>query len=380
VTDQWARVKAVFAAALDAGSERREGVLSELCAEDGGWRHEVRALLRAHGQRGLVDELAERLAGGDDAPPGDISAPARIGRYDVIEKIGQGGMAVVYKGYDSQLDRLVALKLVSPARDLECESRRQLLIEARAAAALDHPSIATVYEVGETEDGRVFLAMAFYQGETLQERIARGPLPVAEAVRIAQQIASGLAAAHSRGITHCDLKPANVLLTRSGAVKLLDFGIAKMAGVEQARSGELLGTLAYMSPEQLSGGIIDARADVWALGLVLYELLTGERATSAGMRAILAGAPARPPSSRRMDIPRQLYRIVERALSPALDERYRDGAELTVALEGWAGYEDASWAILRGPSDYRPRSRAFLDESGRSRTSRAGLPASDCSR
>ena len=341
MTDRWDRVKSVFAAALSADAEHQDHVLSDLCADDASLRDEVRTLLDAHGQRGFVDELTERLAECDGAAPVDIPVPVRIGRYDVIEKIGQGGMGVVYKGHDSQLDRLVALKLLPPARDLECEGRRRLMTEAKAAAALDHPSIATVYEVGETEDGRVFFAMAFYQGETLHERIAHGPLPVAEAVRIAHQIASGLAAAHARGITHCDLKPANVLLTRSGAVKLLDFGIAKIAGVDETRSGEVLGTLAYMSPEQLRGEIVDARADVWALGLVLYEMLTGEQPTAAGLRATMLADDPAPLPSRRVDIPRELDGIVKRALSSLPEERYRDGSALTAALERWAEHNEA---------------------------------------
>jgi non-specific serine/threonine protein kinase len=337
MTDHWDRVKTVFAAALDADSERQEQVLHALCGDDAGVRDEVLALLKAHRQRGFVDELAEQLAESDGMAPIDLCVPVRIGRYDVIEKIGQGGMAVVYKGHDSQLDRLVALKLLRPARSPEGEGRRRLMIEARAAAALDHPSIATVYEVGETEDGSMFIAMAFYEGETLQERIARGPLPVAEAVRIAQQVSSGLAAAHARGITHRDLKPANVVLTRSGSVKLLDFGIATMTGVDEPRDGDMLGTFAYMSPEQLRGEQVDARADVWALGLVLYEMLIGERLSAGRLQGIPVGDPTRLPSSRRRDTPPALDRIVERALNPLVDERFRDGSELTAALARWEG-------------------------------------------
>jgi hypothetical protein len=145
VTDHWDRVKTVFAAALDADFERQEQVLRDLCGDDAALRDEVRALLEAHGRRGVVDELAERLAEGDGAAPVEMPAPVRVGRYDVIDRIGQGGMAVVYKGHDARLDRPVALKLLRPARGPEGEGRRRLMIEARAAAALDHPSIATVY-------------------------------------------------------------------------------------------------------------------------------------------------------------------------------------------------------------------------------------------
>jgi non-specific serine/threonine protein kinase len=241
------------------------------------------------------------------------------------------------------------------------------VIEARAAAVLDHPSIATIYEVGETETGCVFIAMAFYEGETLEERIARGPLPVAEAVRIAHQTASGLAAAHARGITHRDLKPANVLLTRSGLVKLLDFGIATMTGVEEPRDGNALGTIAYMSPEQLRGEKVDARADVWALGLVLYEMLTGERLSAGRLQGTPAGDPAWLPSSRRRDTPPALDRIVERALNPLVDERYRDGSELTAALAQW-DRDHARSAPIRLPApvtNFFGRERELADVTSR---------------
>jgi predicted ATPase len=327
VTGRWDHIRTLFAAVLDADPERQEQVLEDLCGSDAGLRDEMRSLLAAYRRRGFVDELAERLAEPAGAAPIGVTLPARIGRYDVVEQIGQGGMAVVYKGYDSRLDRAVALKLLSPAYAMDSERRRRLVIEARAAAALDHPSIATVYEVDAMEDGRVFLAMAFYEGETLRDRIAQGPLPVAEAVRIAHQIGSGLAAAHARGITHRDLKPANVLLTRSGTVKLLDFGIAKVAGADETREGELLGTPAYMAPEQLRGGIVDARTDVWALGLVLYEMLTGTRG---------------PLDRRRDDIPRALGRIIDRALSPLPEDRYTDGVDMTAALARWIEHKKAS--------------------------------------
>jgi serine/threonine-protein kinase len=358
VTDYWERVKTVFGAALDVDPAGQEQVVRNLCGDDAGLGDEVRALLEAHRRRGVVDELAERLAEGDSAVSVDLPAPVRIGRYDVIDKIGQGGMAVVYKGHDPQLDRPVALKLMRSVRSPDREDRRQLMSEARAVAALDHPSIATLYEVGETETGRLFIAMAFYEGETLQERLARGPLPVAEAVRIAQQIASGLAAAHVRGITHCDLKPANVLLTRSGAVKLLDFGIARIAGDEETRGGELLGTRLYMSPEQLSGVGVDPRSDVWALGVVLYEMLTGERPSPGRLGAVRSGDPERLPSSRRGDLPLVLGRIVERALDPRLDERYRDGSEMAAAFAQWAERDEVQSA--RAPARLPAPVTSFL--------------------
>ena len=330
-SERWRRASALFAAAARVERDRQEQVLEDLCPDDADLRAEVRELLQAHLARGFVDELAERLA-----EPRRIAADppmrGRVGRYDVIEKIGQGGMGVVYKAYDSQLDRLVAIKLLRPDGALnDDERRRRLLIEARAAAALDDPSIATVYEIGETDDGDVFLAMAFYDGETLESRLARGPLPLDETLRIARETARGLGVAHARGITHRDLKPGNVMLTRAGAVKLLDFGIAKMSGIDETTGGRVLGTLDYMSPEQLRGERVDPRTDVWAFGVVLCEMLTGDRCAVTELSSTPDDSDPSP-CRWRSDIPAALAAVVQRALSGPIDDRFRDGSELVTAL------------------------------------------------
>jgi non-specific serine/threonine protein kinase len=328
---RWRRVKTIFRTLVDLDAERQERLLADLDGtDDAQLAVDVRGLLKSHCERGFVDELAERLGCAPTALVSSAPVTGRIGRYEILERIGEGGMGIVYKARDPQLDRLVALKLISPARRLDEDWRQRLIVEARAAAAIDHPCIATVYEIGEAEDGTLFLAMAFYEGETLAARVAQGPLPAPEAMRIAREIARGLAAAHARGIIHRDLKPANVLLVRSTDVKIVDFGIAKLPGVDQTQMGEVLGSIAYMAPEQRRGEPVDARADVWAFGVLLVEMLTGERITAERLYA--GSLPATYPSVLSA-IPHELDRIVERALAVRPSDRYPDGSALLAALE-----------------------------------------------
>src|SRR5690606_33611246 len=204
-------------------------------------------------------------------------APETIGRYRILEHLGAGGMGVVYKARDERLARTVAIKVLAPFFDSNEALRDRFLAEARAAAALDHPNICTVYETGQTPDDRLYLVMPFYEGGTLSTRLSAGPVPVSAAVAYAAQVADGLAHAHAAGVVHRDIKPANLALSASGQVKILDFGIAKVADAQRTRSGIILGSPAYMSPEQASGGRVDYRTDLWSLGVVLYELLSGTR-------------------------------------------------------------------------------------------------------
>jgi eukaryotic-like serine/threonine-protein kinase len=331
--ERWQRIKAVFSAALTVEAASRDRILSELCGEDAALRAEVQELLRGHDSSGFVDALADSLARSSGSTV-DKKTPGRIGRYEVLEKIGQGGMGVIYKARDERLDRIVAIKILSPGRYAEPAERRRLLTEARAVAALDHPCIATIFEADEADDTGVFLVMAFYEGETLAERIRRGPLSPSDASRIALQIADALAAAHARRITHRDLKPANVLLTRGGSIKLLDFGVAKIAGVDQTQIGQVLGTVEYMAPEQRQGASADPQVDVWALGIVLYEMLTGKRPPSPHTHASTADALSLMENG-RPEVPHGLNRIIRRALSVQRQERYGDGAEMRDALAAW---------------------------------------------
>jgi eukaryotic-like serine/threonine-protein kinase len=250
-----------------------------------------------------------------------------VSRYRVLERLGGGGAGVVYKAEDLKLGRTVALKFLSTYRSGNEADKRRFLREARASSVLDHPNICTVYEIDETEDERLFIAMSFCEGETLKQRIERGPLPLLEAVHLAAQIAAGLAAAHAKGIVHRDVKPANVMVMPDGRVKIVDFGIAKLADQSRlTRDGTAVGTAGYMSPEQIRGEAIDARVDVWALGVVLYEMIAGRAPFAADtdqvrVRRILTHEPA-PIPTLRPGVPPDLARIVERALAKDPAERY----------------------------------------------------------
>jgi len=217
--------------------------------------------------------------------------PVMAGRYRIERTLGSGAMGDVYLARDSQLERQVALKVLRISTGDGTAAQDGLVTEARAAARLDHAHVATVYDVGEDAEGRLFIAMAYYPGETLRDRIASGPLSVSDAVRIAAQIAAALAAAHDAGIVHRDVKPANVLFDAVGAVKLADFGVAKRLGHENTFPGVVVGTLAYMSPEQARGEQVDGRSDLWSVGAILHEMLTGRRPSGeADVAALPEGA------------------------------------------------------------------------------------------
>jgi serine/threonine protein kinase/Tfp pilus assembly protein PilF len=259
-----------------------------------------------------------------------------ISHYRILEKLGEGGMGVVYKAEDTKLKRLVALKFLPPELTRDAESKARFIQEAQAASALDHPNICTIYEVGGTEEGQTFIAMAYYGGEDLKTRIERGPLKLDEALDIAAQIAQGLAKAHSQEIVHRDIKPANILVTQDGLVKIVDFGLAKLAGAKLTKTGRTLGTAQYMSPEQARGEAFDHRTDIWSLGIVLYEMITGAHAfpgeyEQATLYAIMNEEPS-PVTALRAGVPLELERIVGKCLQKDPRERYQSAADLIADL------------------------------------------------
>ena len=205
-----------------------------------------------------------------------LTAGSKLGPYEIVSQLGQGGMGVVYQAQDPRLDRSVAIKLLPPDLTRDETAKQRFLQEAKAASALDHPNICTIYEINETDDGQLYLVMAHYEGQTLKERIATGALELNDAIDIATQVGEGLSKAHAAGIVHRDIKPANLMVTPDDTVKILDFGLAKLAGSEGVtQTGTTVGTVAYMSPEQAKGQEVDHRTDIWSLGVVLYEMLAG---------------------------------------------------------------------------------------------------------
>jgi serine/threonine protein kinase len=266
---------------------------------------------------------------GETRPFKVLSPGTMISHYKIIEKIGEGGMGVVYKAEDVKLKRHVALKFLPPHLTRNTKARERFLIEAQAASALDHPNICTIHEIDETPEGMTFISMACYEGETLRERIGRGPIEVEEVVSVATKLASGLAKAHEKGIVHRDIKPANIMITPEGIVKIMDFGLAKLAGqAAVTRTGNIMGTVAYMSPEQARGESVDQRSDIWSLGVVLYEMLTGARPfkgdhEQAILYSILNEDP-KPLASFRPDIPDHVAGVVLKALERDPSKRYPD--------------------------------------------------------
>jgi serine/threonine protein kinase/Flp pilus assembly protein TadD len=263
------------------------------------------------------------------------------GKYRVLEEIGRGGMGVVYTAEDTKLKRTVALKFLPHQWTADAAARERFIHEAQAASALDHPNICNIHEIEETEDGRMYIAMAFYEGESLRERIKRGPLKTEEAVNIASQVAQGMANAHQASIVHRDIKPANILITKTGIAKIVDFGLAKLAGqVKLTREGTTVGTVAYMSPEQARGDAVDQRTDIWSLGVVLYEMLAGHLPFKGDfeqtlIHSILKSEPE-PITKFRKDLTAGLEQIIAKALAKNPAARYQTMDELLEDLNAVA--------------------------------------------
>jgi TolB-like protein/Tfp pilus assembly protein PilF len=263
------------------------------------------------------------------------------GKYRIVHEIGRGGMGIVYKAEDINLQRAVALKFLPAQWMSDPEARERFVHEARAASALDHSNICNIHEIGEAEDDRMYIAMAFYEGESLREKMKQGPLKQEEALGIAVQAATGMAKAHQKGIVHRDIKPANLLITSDGVVKVVDFGLAKLAGqVKLTREGTTVGTVAYMSPEQAKGEAVDQRTDIWSLGVVLYEMLSGALPFKGDyertlIHSILHQEPERL-NRLRKDLPAGLEKIVFKALSKNPADRYQNMDELLEDLRSVA--------------------------------------------
>jgi serine/threonine protein kinase len=331
--EKWREVERLFHEALQLAPGERAAFVAKILDHE--VQAEVASLVAADSEQtgsnfvAIIGEAAQAAL--DESRAGNIT-----GHFQVLREIGRGGMGVVYLARDLKLERKVALKLLPAGFDKDRERLRRFEREARLTAALNHPNIVTVFEVGDW-DGRPFIITELVEGETLADRVVRGPLSRTEAVRVAVQILSALAAAHQAGIVHRDLKPANVMVRRDGNVKVLDFGLARLAQplripapqeetVTQTVAGRVMGTPAYMAPEQRDGKPGDARSDLYAFGCVLYEMLTGKRVASQ-----------RPPVRLR-----RLEKIVSRSLEPDPAQRWQTAADLERELRK-AGHSQISW-------------------------------------
>ena len=285
-------------------------------------------------------------------------------QYRLVRKLGEGGMGVVFEAEDIQLQRTVAIKVLQPSISEDVEMRERFLREARAASAIDHPNLCTIYTIETAPDGSLLLVMAYYRGQTLSELILRGPVDIARIRDIGRQAASGLHAAHMSGIVHRDVKPGNIFLLHSGAVKILDFGLSRFVHQQQFTAPhKVMGTLAYMPPEQLAGEPVDYRADIWALGAVIYEMAAGhspfrQATQSATMSAIAAGRYV-PLHHARPDLPNSIHRAVTDALRLHPHERHASAAEILTLLSENPEVESMPrMAATDTPASYSPASVA----------------------
>ncbi len=332
--EQWKKVTAMFHAVKEMPLREREEFLLTAHPDEPQLRQEVERLLEAdEGSDSFLHPLPPfQSAASPRAVP---AAGEQVLHYQLIEKIGEGGMGEVYKARDLTLDRIVALKFLSPRLQIQEESKLRFLQEAKTASALDHPNICTIHSIEKTQNGQPFVVMAFYDGETIREKIRRGALPEAEAVELALQIGSGLMKAHSVGIIHRDIKPANVIVTRDGLAKILDFGIAKFWGTEGlTQRGVSVGTIGYMSPEQALGEPTDHRADIWALGIMLFEMLTARPPFPGNdFTTVLTSILHEEPEA--SNAPPELEKVIRRSLAKDLEKRYQSMKEIIEDLEAF---------------------------------------------
>jgi eukaryotic-like serine/threonine-protein kinase len=354
--ERWQHIKEIFYGALERPPDDRKSFIHSACGEDEETRREVFQLISAHEATGeflampAFDVATKSLAYSNLQ---NLTQGESIRHYTVIRAIGTGGMGEVYLAEDTRLGRNVAIKLLRPSFTTQTNRLRRFEREARAASALNHPNLCTIYEVGEMDDGRPYIVMEYIEGMTLRQRMSQGQLLLSEVLDIATQVGSAIAAAHQAGIVHRDVKPENITLRPDGIVKVLDFGLAKLTEQRrdtdstmptqirtQTETGMIMGTARYMSPEQARGYTVDARTDIWSLGVVIYEMAAGrvpfDGATNTDVVvSVLEREPA-PLMDHLPQVPAELDRIVRKALRKNREERYRTIKDLCLDLKNLA--------------------------------------------
>ena len=363
--DRWATVKHIHQCALDRDPSERAAFVDESCGGDETLRREVQSLLRyATEAESFLERPAVDVAPTGPSAPGETALVGRtVSHYQVLSLLGAGGMGEVYLARDPRLDRTVALKILPGDLAVDPDRMLRFAREAKAASALNHPNVATIYDVGES-DGIHFIVMEHVEGETIAARIGRQFTP-SEVVDVAVQAADALDVAHAKGITHRDIKPANLMLTLRGHVKVLDFGVAKMARGDEASPngdwnvepltavGGVVGSGPYMSPEQIAGGDVDPRSDVFSLGVVIYQMATRQLpfsgATRAEMTQSILHATPEPITRLNPEIPLELERITFKCLDKSADARYQSARELLSDL--WPLKRQVDAKARRGTPD-----------------------------
>lgn len=356
---EWRRVEEIIERAMALEPVCRPAFLNEACGGHVGLRQEVDSLLAYEGrvEQFMSDPVLEMPGGGVEGAPARFTEGQEIGPHRIVALIGRGGMGEVYQAMDTRLDRDVALKFL-PADYVDTpEARERFRREARAISSLNHPNICTLHDVGEF-DGQPFLVMELIEGQSLRSRLTGGAIEADEAASIASQVCEALEAAHAKGIVHRDIKPANIFITAGGRVKILDFGLAKLRSEPPAVldatpgyaippestvsiPGRAMGTASYMSPEQASGENVDARSDLFSLGVVLYHIATGTRpfegdTPARTVEAIISEDPV-PARFRNPAVPAKLERIILKALEKNREHRYQTAAEMRFDLERLRG-------------------------------------------
>ena len=330
--NRWDKVQQIFDSAMQLAPTERGAYIKGACRGDDELYEEVNTLIGLTGQPAAGKGDAQAFKPEES---GSLVGQT-IGPYKVLGKIGVGGMGVVYKARDMRLDRELAIKCLPSHMAGDELARERFITEARAASRLEHPNICSIFDIGETPSGELYMAMPYYDGQTLGQRIRRSPMPADEASHVIQQVADGLSSAHQHNIIHRDIKPANIMLTTSAGVKILDFGVAKMSGVELTGTGISVGTAAYMAPEQLMGNKnVDHRVDIWAVGAMLYEMVTGKRPFTgdtiyAVIYSVLYNDAGLDESLN--EIPESLRKVITRCLVREPDQRFASMSELLEEL------------------------------------------------
>jgi serine/threonine protein kinase/Tol biopolymer transport system component len=348
--ERYRQIGEIYHAVLEVEHEKRGAFLDRSCAGDEVLRSEVESLIASHEQASDFIETPALAVAAGMLSRRDSLVGQKIANFDVLSLIGEGGMGEVYLAEDTRLGRRVALKLLSPAFTSDADRMRRFVQEARAASALNHPNILTVHEIGRANDFD-FIATEFIEGETLRSSMAQRRLPLTQALDVAAQVAGALAAAHAAGVVHRDIKPENIMLRPDGYVKVLDFGLAKLAGQGfetgneastvvrvETNPGVVMGTVQYMSPEQTRGRTIDARTDVWSLGVVLYEMIAHrppfEGETQSDTIVSILEREPKPLALYAPEAPAELERIVTKALAKDKEERYQTAKDMAIDLLG----------------------------------------------